>query len=277
MTPFVYCSLDRTKREIRLLRLLPNDSGQQVSTQNNAQPCGAEKTTSKQDLIQCTIEKTSLDDGPEYVALSYTWGDISKSQSIVLNGSIISITVNLFEALTHLRNACDALWVDALCINQRDNEEKSWQVEQMRLVYQHASKAIIWLGPAADDSDVAMDAVNIIGKEAVACNIQSLKRSEMLKIWTDLMASETPIVKEPVHQLLYNISARPSGAYTFPLPAMTALLSRPWWKRIWVRQELAVASKAVFVCGQCKASIESFAAALWLFEAHSQYVYTKGL
>jgi hypothetical protein len=185
--------------------------------------------------------------------------------------------VNLHQALSHLFSECHVLWVDALCINQKDNKEKSWQVEQMRLVYQYAAKAMIWLGPASDDSDGAMNAISVIGNEAEALGIQSMKRSEMIKIWTDLAAGEASPFDGPVHKLLYNISARPNGCCTLPLSAMTALLSRPWWSRIWVRQELAVASEAIFACGQQRVPIGNFAAALWVFEAHSQFVYIKGL
>jgi hypothetical protein len=277
MAPFVYSPLAPEKHEIRLLRLLENDSTQPDSARLQWQPCDVDKACPDIDLIQCTIEHVSLDDRPEYTALSYTWGDASQLRPIIVDGSMVLVTVNLHQALKHLFSECHVLWVDALCINQKDNKEKSWQVEQMRLVYQYAAKAMIWLGPASDDSDGAMNAISVIGNEAEALGIQSMKRSEMIKIWTDLAAGEASPFDGPVHQLLYNISARPNGCCTLPLPAMTALLSRPWWSRIWVRQELAVASEAIFACGQQRVLIGNFAAALWVFEAHSQYVYIKGL
>ncbi|KAF2476662.1 uncharacterized protein BDR25DRAFT_202949, partial [Lindgomyces ingoldianus] len=47
--------------------------------------------------------------------------------------------------------------VDAICINQRDGNEKSWQVQLTRGIYQHASHATVWLGPSNTSTDLAMD------------------------------------------------------------------------------------------------------------------------
>jgi hypothetical protein len=92
-----------------------------------------------------------VDDVPEYLALSYTWGDLSNRRDIYINGHKFSITSNLYQALQHLRSntAVRHLWIDAICINQNDNE----QVPRMREVYSRAQCVIVWLGRDIEPED----------------------------------------------------------------------------------------------------------------------------
>lgn len=98
----------------------------------------------------CNIIHTTLEICPRYEALSYTWGNASDLMPCPINGnSHIMISRNLFCALQHLAaedNGDRYLWVDQLCINQRDLIEKGHQVERMTQTYQKSSVTIIWLG-----------------------------------------------------------------------------------------------------------------------------------
>jgi hypothetical protein len=143
MPGFAYRPLERARREIRLLQILPRHS--EAVNADDA------------DSIQCALEHASLDDKPEFQALSYTWGDASRVRKITLNGAVVTVTENLELALRHLQSGSlvKRLWVDAICINQQDDHERSAQVQQMRTIYESASLVIVWLGPAADDSDLA--------------------------------------------------------------------------------------------------------------------------
>ncbi|XXH02656.1 hypothetical protein Hte_009038 [Hypoxylon texense] len=89
------------------------------------------------------------EDGPRevpYEALSYTWGAPVFSHPVQINGIEFFITENLDSALRHLRltDAVRYLWVDALCINQFDNKEKSIQVGRMFSIYQKARRVVAW-------------------------------------------------------------------------------------------------------------------------------------
>lgn len=117
----------------------------------------------------CYALKTlSLNDPPIYKALSYTWGDINSKKSLILNGATCLITKNLDVALRHLQHedSPEPLWVDSLCINQEDNDEKSEQVQRMKSIYESASKVIVWLGPSANNSDLVMNFLAELGKQA---------------------------------------------------------------------------------------------------------------
>jgi hypothetical protein len=79
----------------------------------------------------------------DYVALSYTWGDPKETREIFVNGKSVQVTVNLEAALRVLRGKAPVkaglkLWIDALCINQEDNDEKEVQVKRMADIYQRA-------------------------------------------------------------------------------------------------------------------------------------------
>ena len=129
---YSYEPLDSTKRQIRLIKLLP-------------QVQGAWQTT-----IDCSIFHANLDDyGTTYETLSYVWGSESKPYKIRIDeGHSLSVTSNLFSALLHLRqtDAPRTLWIDAMCIDQDSFREREQQISIMRDIYARASRTIIWLG-----------------------------------------------------------------------------------------------------------------------------------
>ncbi|KAL9120434.1 MAG: hypothetical protein Q9187_003013 [Circinaria calcarea] len=195
---FQYSSLDSTQSDIRLISLLPG---------------------TKSDELRCELLHISPQDNPLYEALSYTWGEQSLGKcTIVLNNLAFSITPNLGIALYHLRyeSVARILWIDALCINQLDDEEKSNQVQKMKDIYQKASKVLVWLGHAEQDSDVAMDLIANIGHINLDSIPENIEDRDTRKAWD----------------------------------ALLQLFRRQWWTRSWVLQEIAVASSDPLVgCG----------------------------
>ncbi|OCK78373.1 HET-domain-containing protein [Lepidopterella palustris CBS 459.81] len=201
---FQYQPLNTSQREIRLLNLMPGKFN---------------------DPIHCTVSIASLDDPPKYEALSYTWGNPKDTRSIILDGIAVNITVNLYDALRHGRSErkVDVCWADAICINQADTAEKSWQVQQMRDVYRSANLVFAFLGKEEDDSDYAMELLR---------DIQS-KSKDQLK--------EAISSAEDVGQL---VQSR-------PFKSLRKLFERPYWTRVWIAQELAVAKRdPIIICGK---------------------------
>ncbi|KAF4503031.1 heterokaryon incompatibility het-6 [Fusarium agapanthi] len=110
------------------------------------------------DSIVCTL-RTVTRDGAEYHTLSYEWEDESKNDLFITIGDCqVQIRMNLFEALKNIRKSTEdlRLRVDAICINQSDVQEKSQQVAMMGEIFTEAVGVISWLGPARDDSNLAM-------------------------------------------------------------------------------------------------------------------------
>lgn len=97
-----------------------------------------------QDNIQCSLHIVSIQDPPPYVALFYVWGDTQTKLPISCNGSTLYITPNLHAALLALRTKAPRfLWIDAICINQDDLEERNSQVSIMRHIYINAKTTVI--------------------------------------------------------------------------------------------------------------------------------------
>ena len=118
--------------------------------------------------IHCDLVEVCCCLGPqEFEVLSYTWDDGVESEPISVNGFTRFVTANLAAFLHHRRQAGEPvrLWIDALCINQDDPEEKARQVKNMNLIYAWAPKLVVWLGPAGDDSDLAVEELRSLGCE----------------------------------------------------------------------------------------------------------------
>jgi hypothetical protein len=106
-----------------------------------------------------TFVETSLDNPLPYTALSYQWGKDKRHVPINVDDGNVLVTANGDAALTQLRktNGVNYLWIDAICINQDNIDEKGFQVAMMDQVYSKAESVIIWLGEACDDSDGALE------------------------------------------------------------------------------------------------------------------------
>jgi hypothetical protein len=99
--------------------------------------------------ILCHLQVVSLDDAslPEYAALSYCWGNGSADKPIDCDGGTIWITDDLLDALRSLRRLTRKyLWIDQVCINQADLEERGSQVQLMRRIYPGAVQTFLHLG-----------------------------------------------------------------------------------------------------------------------------------
>jgi Heterokaryon incompatibility protein (HET) len=97
----------------------------------------------------------------EYEALSYAWGDPTITTPVTIHGLPFEVTTNLESALRHLRSERNTrtLWIDAICIQQLNHQERDEQIRIMGLIYATALKVVIWLGPEADDSCHALEAM----------------------------------------------------------------------------------------------------------------------
>ncbi|KUJ09719.1 HET-domain-containing protein, partial [Mollisia scopiformis] len=98
--------------------------------------------------IRVKLVHTTFADRPKYEALSYAWGRADVVKGVELNGRRVEIRVNLWLALVHLRRTKEErlLWIDAICINQADLEERSEQVQIMAYIYSRAKRVLVWLG-----------------------------------------------------------------------------------------------------------------------------------
>lgn len=198
-------------------------------------------------LIACDIALNPLHDiqnSADYEALSYTWGSHSLSETLVVHSGLISsgnpqpsilrIRPNLSEALRYLRlrDETRVVWIDALCINQDDLEEREHQVARMANIYSRARKVIAWLGPDYNDAVKALQGLQYVGKQVETTNNFYMARSPD--------ASE-PTWHDPKELLPLDDSF---------WAAVIDLVHRPWFSRVWVIQEIHMGNGNSFLkCG----------------------------
>jgi hypothetical protein len=114
-----------------------------------------------QTVVRCELLPRPIKDVDPYVALSYTWGNPRLRRPMMVGERVFHISENLAIALEHLQEKEKTLilWVDAVCIDQSHEHEKSIQVQRMGEIFSYAALVIAWLGPSADESDLALQEI----------------------------------------------------------------------------------------------------------------------
>jgi hypothetical protein len=126
--------------------------------------------TSSADPIECSLRMFSLAATPDYEAVSYVWGDQSLVEVARVNGVEKGITSNLRDLLVNLRHqeVIRTIWVDALCINQDDEQERYEQVKLMERIYREAACVVVFLGQAWDGVDIVCEYLKLAAQQADA-------------------------------------------------------------------------------------------------------------
>ncbi|KAF7952593.1 uncharacterized protein EAE97_002090 [Botrytis byssoidea] len=203
--------------------------------------------------IHCTLSPCLLDDNPKYQALSYTWGDPSIRAPITVDGHVLMATTNLESALRYLRvpKITHVLWVDAICINQEDIPERGMQVQQMRHIYKDAKDVLIWLGPPElstrglrDDEDPHVETESTIPSTS-----NHFKALKLLASW--FQSVERGETKCPHLDFENKDKWREALQCEFWKP-----LKNPYWTRLWIIQEVALAKNPIVHCGSHSISFD---------------------
>ncbi|KAH8664372.1 heterokaryon incompatibility protein-domain-containing protein [Xylariales sp. PMI_506] len=198
-------------RDIRILRVEPGPIGSPV---------------------RCTLEHVPFESGSDgaekshrLICLSYVWGSPEPDGDIAVNGRPFTVKHNLLDALDKLRTHCGEftqhpVWVDAICINQSDVQEKSRQVLRMTDIYLHAEGVVAWLGLNVPEQDSSTLQFNFA--MAIAC-------------WPSesegLLEGEIQRSKAAVDDRKeITVSAE-------SLVILKTFLDHPWFHRVWTFQE----------------------------------------
>jgi hypothetical protein len=193
-----------------------------------------------EDPIECFTEHFSVNQAKGYKALSYVWGDTEDSTFIQVDGSPFKVTKNLRDFLASYRtnNTCPVLWVDAVCINQRDIPERNSQIRLMKRVYEGADSILVWLGNEIEGTESAVEHMEYIYEDIWLPRLQ-LESSNQAAL-SYVLANDVPKIFGDDLEL-----------HPQTWPAISDLLERPWWSRIWVYQEATAPAKygSVVFCG----------------------------
>ncbi|KAI3339494.1 heterokaryon incompatibility protein-domain-containing protein [Ustulina deusta] len=216
-----------------------------------------------------TPQEPQLHPFQRYEALSYVWGDLSDPQYIFLEGDKpISVTRSLYSALRSLRlpQSGRKLWIDALCINQSDHEEKKIQLALMKRVYQQAEKVIAYLPMSAQDQRNINELIPKIMQASMLYREHQASRKEEesnqgrytgpFNSISDLETKKISRNKnEPMSVTLAN-AQRDGKLYleSFGLPPQDSplwdswrrIFASPYFRRIWIWQEITLGNNLHF-------------------------------
>ncbi|CAJ2510260.1 Uu.00g061600.m01.CDS01 [Anthostomella pinea] len=178
--------------------------------------------------IECVLETFPLDDPPVYKALSYTWGQDAAGHEVRINGEGFSVRPNLYELLRLLLREQDSSWffIDAVCINQQDVADRTSQVKQMGDVYRYAVEVVAWLGSdGTEDPDVLASWQGLCG-----LGVEALESPDSAAFMVERMKSRS----------------------TELLALLEALCQRPYWRRLWVAQEVMLSRELTLRCNELR-------------------------
>ncbi|KAH7359401.1 heterokaryon incompatibility protein-domain-containing protein [Plectosphaerella cucumerina] len=184
-------------------------------------------------LLRATLQEVSIHNLPHYMALSYVWGNPTTKKNLLVNGRIMKIQPNVSDALRRLRarHGSFAIWIDAICINQTNPEERATQVLIMRQIYESASLAVVYLGEIDNGSQLQQLFASLY---TFSVNFHASTSAEI--DWRNLTRYGLSDVESPDWQPFLHF------------------LRHPWFSRVWVFQESLVARKSIFIQGDCSIS-----------------------
>lgn len=207
----IYQPLNKDRKEIRYLRVSgPRNNGR--------------------GLVRATLHTTFLDPDTEtsdYEAISYCWAEVPGETYLMINGMIWKAPASAVKVLSRFRPSKETsfrnLWVDAICINQSDIEERAHQVQLMGDVYRQCQRALIWLGGYDPSVDKALSSLQLI---------------------TDDFRDRTKgyeTVEESFRGGAWRMDEKNDVSYSAALlkagldeNSLHALVRRPWFSRLWV-------------------------------------------
>ncbi|RSL69958.1 hypothetical protein CEP54_002037 [Fusarium duplospermum] len=175
-----------------------------------------------------------------FMALSYVWGAPTPQKKIFINGKQKGVSPGLYEALLHIRDtmAPVSLWVDAICINQDDFGERAREVLKMKRIYAECQAVLYWLGVPESSSlfhrqwgvspaEVFVDFGQVYDE---LCERGEENEQNAFRVWESLY-NHDPL-------LIMRLSE-----------SLGTFLSLPFWKRVWITQELVLAQDGFFMWG----------------------------
>ena len=201
---FRHDPLDQSTDSIRLVKVLP---------------------TSDEHLLELEIRHADL--SARYTALSYTWGPADGVRALLINRRGSEVRYNLWHFLNTMRleNQTGEFWIDALCIDQKNVEEKNHQVQRMGEIYAKAEAVFTWLGiPTLQQADTLFDHARQL--------------------------SSRPKVSQPPEAIRIEQSQMEPRQPWGLGKLCEELCTNPYWNRLWVVQEISFASSLLIFWGR---------------------------
>ncbi|KAI1139680.1 heterokaryon incompatibility protein-domain-containing protein [Hypoxylon sp. FL0543] len=232
----IYTPLDRSCQQVRLIQIEPS--------------------TGEDEPVRCRLDVVELKPDVRYAALSYVWGDPTITEDIIVNDVRLRVTVNLEAALRQFRKTglpvdsdignVTQLWVDAICINQKNTQERNHQVKLMASIYSKATYVISWLGnPDEHRADLAIQTIRELTRALTDAienpgDVSSYDRERLRRVAVEWILT---------HLGSFTVGKEPEGIHW---RALTEFTSNEYWSRMWIIQEIVLAKPLEahwYICG----------------------------
>jgi hypothetical protein len=157
---------------------------------------------------------------------------------IEVHSRLLRVRENLYHALLRLRDSALSTyyWIDAMCINQNDLDERSAQVQLMGEIYAGAEQIIIWVEEADEHSNIALPII-----EHLWNNVEAVDRAALPGKFSSYLEFNDPAFYQAIHRPPLTVSE---------WEAIAQFFTRRWFRRLWIVQELVLADEACILCGK---------------------------
>lgn len=209
------------QEEIRTLTILP----------------GAHK-----DSLCGVLEQHQLGDPTKpYQALSYVWGSPRRREVLYLGEHRVHITRNADALLRHLRDPYVGrrVWIDGICINQRDLTERCHQLPMMHAIYTGAENVLIWAGNSDQHTRSVVDFFN----DLKARHLNT--KQERQKLINDTSSLVFSVQLQSIGEST-SITEHERDSFA----RIRAFVDRPWFHRAWTFQEACLSTRCQLLCGE---------------------------
>lgn len=208
----------------------------------------------------CSLKVSLLDQAPQFEAISYVWGTLTRNQEIECDGYKLCITANLRDALRCVRWPTESrtLWADSICIDQANAREQGHQVALMGRIYRNAKRVLIHLGSQShgheDDAAALISDVN-----AMICRTFDQ---------IDMSSWDSFPYPGPDDPLILDLR----------WPSFSKLWEQPWFCRGWVVQEAGFASQATVLWGCAGIDwLELLRVSVWIGSRAPEVAFTRNM
>ena len=207
--------------------------------------------------VHCTLRTYQQRLAPRYDAISYCWGTNTTSTSITCNGLALEVrqsVITLLKTCLQRDHPDRPIWIDAICLNQKNSDEKAIHVPLMGEIYRLSTRTIVWLGEPDDTTEDTIDFIKTM--------IKFLTRKDVVKVLNN------PNIDEDLNK--FGSECFGEEIWSMKWLRVRKYLGRPWFRRLWTVQEVLLPWNVQIMCGTTRFNMIPWKDLVTLFDVVSK-------